>query len=65
MTFETIKADTPEQNPRVTPEVGKQGKCDIRMARIGTHKYNTRSSTKRVNNVTTFKNTPNMLKWTR
>ena len=32
------------------------------MARTGKHKYNTRSSTKRVNHVTTFKNTPNMFK---
>ena len=30
------------------------------MAITVTHKYNTRSITKRVNHVTTFKNTPNM-----
>ena len=30
------------------------------MARTGKHKYNIRSSTKRVTHVTTFKNTPNM-----
>ena len=39
-------------------EVERQGKSDIRMARTGTHKYNTRSSTNRINHVTTFKNTP-------
>ena len=32
------------------------------MTRTGTHKYNTRSSTKRVKHVTTFKNTPNIFK---
>ena len=32
------------------------------MGIIGKHKYNTRSSTKIINHVTTFKNTPNMLK---
>ena len=32
------------------------------MTRTGTHKYNTRSSTKRVKHVTTFKNTPNVFK---
>ena len=39
-------------------EVERQEKSDIRMARTGTHKYNTRSSTNRINHVTTFKNTP-------
>ena len=57
-----IKADTPEPQTHVIPEVGKTGKSDIRMARTDTHRYNTRSSTKRVNHVTTFKNTPNMYK---
>ena len=32
------------------------------MERNGPHKYNSGSSTKRVNNVTTFKNKPNMFK---
>ena len=32
------------------------------MAITVTHKYNTRSITKRVNHVTTFKNTPKMFK---
>ena len=32
------------------------------MTRTGTYKYNTTSSTKRVNHVTTFKNTSNMFK---
>ena len=41
------------------PEVEKQGKSDIRRARKGTHKYNTRL---RVNHVTTFNNTPKMFK---
>ena len=35
----------------------KQAKIDIKRARKGTHKYNTRS---RVNHVTTFKNSPKM-----
>ena len=62
MTFETIKADTPKPHPRVISEVEKQGKSDIRMARIGTQEYKTSPSTKSFNNVTTFKNTPKMFK---
>ena len=41
-------------------EVGKTPKNYIRMERTGTHKYNTRFITKRVNHVTTFKNAPKM-----
>ena len=59
MRFGEIKADTTETQPYVIPEVEKQGKSDIRMARKGIHKYNTRS---RVNHVKTFKNTPKMFK---
>ena len=59
MTFGKIKVDTSEPQPHVIPEVEKHGKSDIRMARKGTHKYNTRS---RVNHVTTFKNTPKTFK---
>ena len=43
----------------MTPEKKQQEKSVIRRARTGTHKYNTRS---KVNHVTTFKNTPQMLK---
>ena len=43
-------------------EVEKQEKSDIITTRTVTHKYNTRSSTKRVNYVTTFNNTSNMFK---
>ena len=57
--FGKIKAFTPELHPHVIPEVEKQGKSDIRMARKVTHKYNTRS---RVHHVTTFKNKPKMFK---
>ena len=53
-----IKVDTPGAQPHVIPEVGEIPKSDIRMERTGIHKYNTRSSTKRVNHVTTFKNAP-------
>ena len=34
------------------------------MESTGTYKYNSRSSTKRFNHVTTVKNAPNMFKWT-
>ena len=57
-----IKADTLELYPHVIPEADKPTKRDIRVERTGTNKYNTRSSTKRVNYVTTFKNAPNMSK---
>ena len=43
-------------------EVEETTKSDTRVERTATHKYNTRSSTKRVNHVTTFKNAPNMFK---
>ena len=56
--MEKIKADTPESLPHVIPEI-KQGKNDIRRERKGTQKYNTRS---KVNHVTTFKNTLQILK---
>ena len=59
MRFEKIKADTPVPLTHVIPDGKQQGKRDIRRARKGTHKYNTRS---RVNHVTTFKNTPQNFK---
>ena len=54
------KADKPEAQLHVIPEVGKTQKRDTRMERNGTNKYNTRSSTKRDNNITTFKTALNM-----
>ena len=57
-----IKADTPEPHPHFIPEVDKIPKSDIIVERTVTHKYNTRSSTKRVNHVKTFKNALNMFK---
>ena len=57
-----IKTNTPEPQPHVITEFEKQGEIDIRMAKTGTHKYSTRSSTIRVNHVTTVKNTPNIFK---
>ena len=57
-----IKADTPDPQTNVIPEVEKTSKSDTIVKRTGTHKYKTRSSTKRVNHVTTFKNSPNMFK---
>ena len=56
------KVYTPEAQPHVIPEVGKPQINDIRMDRNGPHKYNTSSSTNRVNHVTTFKTAPNMFK---
>ena len=40
------------------PEVEKTPKGDIILGITITHKYNTRSSTKRINHVTTFLNAP-------
>ena len=57
-----IKSDTPEPQHHAIPEVGEKPKSYIIVERTGTHKYNTRSSTKRVNHVTTFKNVPNIFK---
>ena len=57
-----IKSDEPEAQPRVILEVDKPPKIDIRVEITGTRNYKTRSSTKRVNHVTTFKNAPNMFK---
>ena len=54
------EAVIPEAQPHVIPEVEKSQKIDISMERNGPHKYNTRSSTKRVNHVTTFKTAQNM-----
>ena len=56
------KVYTPEAQPHVIPEVGKLQKSDIIMEITGTHKYNTRSSTKRITHVKTLKNAPNMFK---
>ena len=57
-----IKADTPEAHPRVISYLDRTSKSDIRVGKNTTHKYNTISSTKRVNHVTTFKNAPKMFK---
>ena len=54
------QADILEPQPHTTPEVEKLQKRYIIVKRTDTHKYKTRSSTKRVNHVTTFKNAPNM-----
>ena len=59
MRFGKIKADTPVPLPHAIPEEKKRENSDIRRARIGTHKYNTKS---RVNHVTTFKNSPKIFK---
>ena len=56
------KADTPEPQPFVIPEVYKTPKTDIRVEITSTHKYNTMSITKIVNHVTTFKSAPKMFK---
>ena len=56
------KADTPEDPPHVIPEVEKLPITDIIMAINGPCKYNTSSSTNRVNHVTTFKTAPNIFK---
>ena len=62
MRFGKIKVDTSEPQPHMVPEVEKPQKSDIRVKITGTHNYKTMASTKRVNHVTTFKNTPNMFK---
>ena len=62
MRIEEIKVNTPEVQPHVIPEVGKPPKSDIRVERTSTHKYNTISSIKMVNHVTTLKNAPKMFK---
>ena len=62
MTIEEEKADTPKAQPHVIPEVERLQISDIIMNRNGPHKYNTRSSTKRVNHVTTFKTVLNRFK---
>ena len=59
MRFEKIKADTLEPLPHVIPEGKQQENSDIRRARKGTHKYNTRY---KVNHVTTFKNKSQIFK---
>ena len=59
MRFGKIKADITEPLPHVIPEVKKTGNSEIRRARKGTHKYNTRS---KVNHVIIFKKTPQMFK---
>ena len=57
-----IKANTPEAQPHVVLEEEETPKRYIRLDRTSTHKYNIRSSTKRVNLVTVFKNAPKMFK---
>ena len=60
MKIEEIKAGKLETQPHVIPEVEETPKGDIIVERTSTHKYNTRSSTKTVNHVKTFKNAPKM-----
>ena len=55
-----IKADTPEAQIHVIPKGGKKPKIEIIVEINSTQKHNTRSSTKRVNHVTTLKNAPKM-----
>ena len=55
-----VKAYTPESQTHMIPEVYKTPKRDVIVERTSTHKYNTISSTNRVNHVTTFKNAPKM-----
>ena len=55
-----IKMDTLKPQYHLIPEEGKSQKSSIIVARTITHKYTTRSITKRVNHVTTFKNAPSM-----
>ena len=52
--------DTAKAQPRVTPVLEKPQKSNNGMERNGQYKYNTISSTNRVNHVTTFKNAPKM-----
>ena len=59
MRFEKIKVDKPVPLSHVIKEGKQQGKSDIIRVRTVTHNYNTRS---RVNHVTTFNNTPQLLK---
>ena len=54
--------DTLEVQPHVIPEMEKPQNIVISTERNGPHKYDTRSSTKRLNHVTTFKTAPNMFK---
>ena len=53
-----IKINTPEEKSRVIPKMEEITKSDIEVERTSTYNYNTISSTKRVNHVTTFKNAP-------
>ena len=57
-----IKDDTPEPQTHVIPEVEKLQISNIKVERTGTHKYKSRSSTKIVNYVKTFKNAPKIFK---
>ena len=59
MKIDTIKESTPESQPHVVPKVVIITKDCTRMDIPRAHKYNTRSTTKRVNHVTKFKNAPN------
>ena len=60
MKMRKIKADIPESQPHVIPKVEKISKSYLIVERTRTHKYNTRSSTNRINYVKTFKNAPKM-----
>ena len=55
MNIGTIKADTPKEKPRDIPEVDKTLKSGTRVEIPITRNYNTRSRTKIINHVTTFK----------
>ena len=54
------KADTPEEHPHVIPVFNKTPKRYTVVEITSTHNYNTRSSTKIVKYVKTFKNPPKM-----
>ena len=60
MKIAKIKADTPEAQNHAIPELEKTLKGDIKLERTSTLKYHTRSSTKRVNHMRTFKKIPKM-----
>ena len=55
-----IKADNTGVWPQNIPEVIQTPKKSIRLEITSTHKYNTRSSINRGNNMTAFKNVPKM-----
>ena len=60
MKIGTIKADTPEAQPHVIPEIEETPKSVIIVGGGSTHHYETRSSNKIFNYMTTFNNAPKM-----